>query len=656
MEITEEDYALVDLLLKHDLNVFAKSLNLIEEDIPLLEDRLAVRLINLAERISRKTTGIEYRNTALLICALVWEHRQDSWKAISSFLVQILNRLGLSPSAQMVDPEYDSNNQIHSSLGSLFSEIQTNLKIQEHEVRVGNGGTLILSSFQKEMWDLLSGQFPRVGISAPTSAGKSFVLAARLVDSLHREPKDIFYIVPTITLINQVSKDIRLLARNQQIENLRVLQSYEPSVKERGISSIYVMTQERALSAIRNENFGKGCLDTLIIDEVQNIERVANEGDERSKDLYNLIHILENDVNPTLAVVCGPRLKNIDSIADNLFNSSAVTLKADLPPVVNLTYSFSKNGSSVYLNQYYSENSYPQRLSIDSDKVPPDLFGKIRYNDKIYQQIRDIISYLPDSSGTLIFSPTKNQAKNTAQEIAKVDYFNADSSDLAEYIRETVHGNYPLADCIEKGVAYHHSGVPPHIRNAVENGFSKKCVKIITCTTTLMQGVNLPAKNLIARNPYLSGKRNGPELTPYEFANLRGRAGRLLKDFVGRAIILDENTFDESQIDLFEYPEKEVATGYSEKYDLFKEGILDSLSNNYEASERTRDYSDLMSHIRTTVLRYGRMASARLMKSGIEIPDDILDVVRNDIAGLHVPRKLCLDFNHWDHSFSTRFF
>lgn len=54
-----------------------------------------------------------------------------------------------------------------------------------------------------------------------------------------------------------------------------------------------------------------------------------------------------------------------------------------------------------------------------------------------------------------------------------------------------------------------------------------------------MQGVNLPAKNIIIRNPNLFVRKgeSSAKLSPYEFANLRGRAGRLLTDFVGRTIV-----------------------------------------------------------------------------------------------------------------------
>ena len=55
-------------------------------------------------------------------------------------------------------------------------------------------------------------------------------------------------------------------------------------------------------------------------------------------------------------------------------------------------------------------------------------------------------------------------------------------------------------------------------------------------------------------------------------ANLRGRAGRLLKDFIGRTYVLDESAFADAdgydQLELFEDVTKELPSGYGERYYL----------------------------------------------------------------------------------------
>jgi replicative superfamily II helicase len=115
-------------------------------------------------------------------------------------------------------------------------------------------------------------------------------------------------------------------------------------------------------------------------------------------------------------------------------------------------------------------------------------------------------------------------------------------NDLSDFISDTVHPKFSLAEIIKRGIAYHHGKLPFHVRLLVEDGIRKKEVKTIICTTTLLQGVNLPVQNILIRNPNLftRRKKDSIKLSNYEIANLRGRAGRLLKDFVGRTYILDE--------------------------------------------------------------------------------------------------------------------
>ncbi|WP_114626125.1 hypothetical protein [Capnocytophaga canimorsus] len=100
----------------------------------------------------------------------------------------------------------------------------------------------------------------------------------------------------------------------------------------------------------------------------------------------------------------------------------------------------------------------------------------------------------------------------------------------------------------------------------------------IVCTTTLMQGVNIPAQNVIMRNGNIRLKKeNGimPKLTNYEISNLRGRAGRLLKDFIGRTFVLDQNAFENKAetITLFQDEEKSLKTGYSNIFEKYNKQI-----------------------------------------------------------------------------------
>lgn len=59
--------------------------------------------------------------------------------------------------------------------------------------------------------------------------------------------------------------------------------------------------------------------------------------------------------------------------------------------------------------------------------------------------------------------------------------------------------DHTLRDLLYKGVAYHHSGLPPDDRALVEQLYLMKAVHILCCTSTLAHGVNLPAHLVIIK-------------------------------------------------------------------------------------------------------------------------------------------------------------
>ncbi len=152
---------------------------------------------------------------------------------------------------------------------------------------------------------------------------------------------------------------------------------------------------------------------------------------------------------------------------------------------------------------------------------------KKRYTDNFYIYLNKIIKGLGQDKQNIIFAPTSDTARNIAMKL-ECNYED-DNKSLIQYYKDTIRENYELCTSLEKGVAYHHGKLPLHVRRTLEKAISEKRIHNVVCTTTLLQGVNLPAQNIIIRNPhlYLIKLNTSTELSNYEMANLRGRAGRL---------------------------------------------------------------------------------------------------------------------------------
>ncbi len=100
---------------------------------------------------------------------------------------------------------------------------------------------------------------------------------------------------------------------------------------------------------------------------------------------------------------------------------------------------------------------------------------------------------------------------------------------------------------LEAGVAAHHAGMVPPFKEAVEACFAEALVKVVFATETLALGINMPARSVVIEQLSKFNGDTHEDLTPGEYTQLTGRAGRRGIDTVGYAVALwsPYHTFDE---------------------------------------------------------------------------------------------------------------
>jgi ATP-dependent RNA helicase HelY len=99
-------------------------------------------------------------------------------------------------------------------------------------------------------------------------------------------------------------------------------------------------------------------------------------------------------------------------------------------------------------------------------------------------------------------------------------------------------------DALSRGIAAHHAGLLPVFKEIVEELFQKNLIKVVFATETLALGINMPARTvLLERLSKWNGEAHVP-ITPGEYTQLTGRAGRRGIDIEGNAVILWSNDID----------------------------------------------------------------------------------------------------------------
>ena len=105
-----------------------------------------------------------------------------------------------------------------------------------------------------------------------------------------------------------------------------------------------------------------------------------------------------------------------------------------------------------------------------------------------------------------------------------------------------------FADALDRGVASHHAGMLPVFKEIVEELFSQGLVKVVFATETLALGINMPARSVVLESLVKWNGEAHVDLTPGEYTQLTGRAGRRGIDVEGHGVVLWTPGFDPKHV------------------------------------------------------------------------------------------------------------
>jgi len=605
----------------------------------------AVRCLDYESLIS-KEPSINY---IITLIGLMWENIDRTKYDIRKIIIKFLSRIGYPTSAIICDENFNHGKGKFTVLDSWIDEVTSTVYQMGNEVTIASK-IYLLTAFQKQIWDSMECN-KILGISAPTSAGKSYVILIKICERLLYENIDVVYIVPTLSLQLQVMNDFNKELKNLNADNYQIYNTFEekPCFEK---NNIYVVTQEKAISAFSDLDIEFSKKIILVVDEIQNIERIEDATSERARILFDILIEFRYEEKVDLIVISGPYIENICKVGEKIFGKITREHITDVSPVVNLTYSIVKKGNKGYfLKQYCALLNSPEEIEIENKELIEG-YGQKQYSDKYMSYLKELVSHTGVEEQNIIFAPTSNTARKIALSIdGRKD---PAVNELIEYYSNTVRENYSLCETLKKGVAYHHGKLPHHVRRTLECAISEKLISTVVCTTTLLQGINLPAQNIFIRNPHLYIKKSEgvAELTNYELANLRGRVGRLLKDYIGRTFVLDENEFltvdGYSDGELIQIASKELPTSYAHCFEQYRQVIEDVLQTNIAVDSTMRKYGHIVSYIRQSVLRYGRSSQDKMHNVGIELTRDQVAAILYKLERISVPKKICYQNRYWD--------
>ncbi len=112
----------------------------------------------------------------------------------------------------------------------------------------------------------------------------------------------------------------------------------------------------------------------------------------------------------------------------------------------------------------------------------------------------------------------------------------------------TVLGYWDWIEGLERGVAAHHAGMLPPFKEVVEKLFCRGLVKVVFATETLALGINMPARSVVLERLSKWNGETHADVTPGEYTQLTGRAGRRGIDVEGHAVVVWDQGIDPAHV------------------------------------------------------------------------------------------------------------
>lgn len=379
--------------------------------------------------------------------------------------------------------------------------------------------------------------------SGPTSMGKSLLMRMFIKDKvLHGYKGNFAILVPTKALITEISSGILKEDLKEDLagNHYKVVTSGNSLfLKQNGINCIMVLTPERLLYLLMS--YPDISIDYLFIDEAHKI----NEKDGRSVFYYKVTDMLVQRERKPHVILASPNIPNPQEFFNALPEEQRINenfITTSFTPVSQMKYivDLLKGEFSIYNER--------------SNKKDPFIKLEDLHSSDYFEVVKRIIN-LDNSKSNIVYCSGKERTVEFAREYATgIKLLNDPELDkLAKEIKDEIHDDYYLVDLIKKGVAYHVGYLPLHIRTTIEENYRKGLIKTIFCTSTLIEGVNLPADNLFVIS-YKNGKH---KMSQVEFKNLLGRVGRIKYNLYGNVFIIRHST-QQSEKTIKEMLTKEV--------------------------------------------------------------------------------------------------
>ena len=415
--------------------------------------------------------------------------------------------------------------------------------------------------YQKEILDRFDiNNANRFFLSASTSFGKTHLVYDII---LKMKYENVALIFPTIALL---AENLEKMLSDENYAEIREYYKIHTlsDTKELGEHNIFIYTPERFLSFTDKQNIK---FDFIFVDEIYKIDNefiLDEKAQENERDTAYRVATYQLIKNTKDVLLAGPYIK-IPGNQDSSFRQFIIENRIEI-----LDYNNFEIVDKTYTN-IKSANNY-----IIDEELNVDFHKQSNKGDRLIELAKTIIS---TNENCIIYCSSRDKTERVAKSLLDSNNFINHScerfNNFIKHLEANFNPEWTVIKALKQGIGIHHGLIPKYIQKEIIKLFNDELINILISTTTITEGVNTCAKNLIVMN----NTKGGKNLKKFDAQNISGRAGRFLKHYKGRVIILKnhfmdilnsdgseikyknyEKDVDKSPVDIFFTPEKYLTT------------------------------------------------------------------------------------------------
>jgi len=479
---------------------------------------------------------------------------------------------------------------------------------------------MIYDDFQKKAINYIN-EGHSVIVSAPTGAGKTVIAEHVINDCLSKDRKAI-YTAPIKALSNQKFREF-----DEGFPGKIGILTGDVSINPH--ASILIMTTEIFRNKVLEETESLKDYSWIIFDEIHYLDDY-----ERGTVWEESLIFLPKHMNMLALSATIPNIDEFSKWIHSIHNRPLKVVKEEKRPVplhfyyqcqgsivdnMNKVKRLGGGGNNYY---YHRGRRFPKKKHIKANR-PTSLISHLASNSR-----------LP----CIYFSFGRRRCEYLAEEMRQFDFLTIEEKIKINSIFKGLCERFDLAGekaaslihpLIERGIAYHHAGMLPTLKEVVERLFTSRLIKVIFTTETFALGINMPARTVIfdeLRKFYGMGYSNLKTRDFYQMAGRAGRRGIDEEGFVYSRINSRFMTYQELKRIIYSEPEKvrsrfnasyatvlNLYEKYGEKlYDVYPQSF-----HYYQEKKKYRDKAlDLLRSKVDILKELGYIASGKLTEKG----------------------------------------